>query len=494
MPSIALNELRRSKNALKPIFLSSLLISMMIFSAAHVLSLLLGNLKVYQDDISSMVYNYSIIVDTISFTIFFTIVAIIMGLFVSCIFSIQYIERRRNDISVLKSTGASQNHIKTFFMIPLLVHVTLGTVIAAIASFITLNLALPITGNLGPVYYMVVIGFSIGNVGVVAGTIYMKILWLTKRTVTNLLGKSYNRDYLKARKKTPFTRIFGKTRRYLLLAYKNLKTRKHGFSRIFMILSLICTIVGTVFTASFVIGGTYKSFLRNGMGGDKYQATVIIGHEDITTGIMDAYKSFYIPSVNPSFPNATNNSIYEMNTTLFNQSLVEFETLQLDWRIVDYCEIEEEQGYIIDGSTGQYETIGDHRKASAIVFGVNPSTVFNEWDDGNTINLIDNTTLIVGDSIAGLMIDNIAYQKVKIMNESYNIGARVFDSIANGFSVYMHASELRESLELNPEFFNCGFGQLTTIDQALLQYQVDLLDDHAKSIYGTNFTVKLIGP
>ncbi|MHA1680618.1 MAG: FtsX-like permease family protein [Promethearchaeota archaeon] len=389
----------------------------------------------------------------------------------------------------MKASGADFSHANSFFLSPLLVVVVLGISIGTVSSyvFISIFFSIPLdsTG-----FTMLLVGiFFAANIIATFFTITIKIHWFFKRRVVELLNEDFNRDFLKSREKSFFNMLFAKLGHSINLAYKSLRTKKHSFSRTFSMLSIVCLLSGVLFTSAFVIRSTFRTHLGDAMSVAPGEDVFLIGHEDVVQYIQDSYSSFSSENSNHSIPPNFTTQSYIFNAGLFNESLINSSIQVMDSRLVYYSRVEEVQGYeFIDNKV---ETIGDHRILDLPIFGMDYSSTFNKWDDA--FATLSNNSVLIGDSVALSIFENIDLQKLKVEGKEYQIEAGLLDTFNNGFSVYMSHEELTSRLGLNASQFNCMFLLMDGLDDGEKQNILSELAGYAQSLYGTNFTAANMG-
>jgi ABC-type antimicrobial peptide transport system permease subunit len=100
----------------------------------------------------------------------------------------------------------------------------------------------------------------------------------------------------------------------------------------------------------------------------------------------------------------------------------------------------------------------------------------------------------LGDSVAGLIVDNMDFQKIDLDGGYHEIAGKVFDPFNNGFTVYMQPQRLWSMLNKTVPFYNCVFFVLKPGSEASMATQIASLDAYMKTTYGTNFTARSLEP
>lgn len=488
MFSLIVSDLVRSKKRIKPIFFSNLILTALTTILSNLYSYFSNLKQALYSDTTSTIFNYTIIVGFFNFLIFIIILLIILTILVNGIFTLYYIEKRSRDIAVMKANGISYPVLYRFFSFP--------PAIATLTSFflgfcivdLVMNIIWPGLFAGFPFSIIFILILLFGNIAVVIFVPPYKLEALFKKNVASLLNQDYNKYFFELRKKSWFRNLLSKFGKTVLYSYKNLLTRKKDFARSMTILTCTCIVTGLLFTSGSVIQLTYRSNVTNALGGESWPDIVIMGQRDIVNFVTASYEAFSQPGIKPAYNSSMYSTAFNMNKKSFNLTMFSDEILNVDWRIIYNTTAGEVPEPEILGSN-QYQMIGSNRKCSTLVQGVNLTTMFNKFPEISP-NSFQNESVILGDSIAGLIFDNIQIEHVSIDNNPFPISGSVFDPLENGFTIYMNIDQMRSILNKTSEYYNCAFITLKPMTDSERTKLVSELDAIAKQTYGANFVVQ----
>lgn len=437
-------------------------------------------------NLNAIFFNFTIIVNFYNFLLFIIVITIILALIANIIFIIYYIEKRIRDIAVMKAMGIAYIELLKYFSFPSAIACISGFFIGSGVIFIAMNIGFPALFSLSSYalyFYSILL---VGNLLVILTIPAYKLSSIYKKNVINVLDQEFNKDFMDLRKKSLFRNFLSKLSKTMLYSYKNIFTRKMDFRRGFTIFTLTCLASGLIFTSGFVIQLTYQHNISQALGGDAWPNIVVIGHEDMVNFIENSYKSFYMPGNKSAYEPAMISQSFYLNQSKFNVSLYSRDILSMDWRIVYNTTANEVQG-IETIPPNTYQVWGSNRKCSAVVQGVNLSTIFNKFPEINGTSF-QNSQIVLGDSVAGLIIDNSQYEKIGINGDNCPISGSLFDPMANGFTIYMSIDHMRTILNESSTYYNCAFITLRTMTDLERNEFISNLNAYMKQVYGDNFT------
>ncbi|NMC05862.1 MAG: hypothetical protein GYA24_11650 [Candidatus Lokiarchaeota archaeon] len=491
---LMIHDLVRSKDKLLRVFLSNLVLTTLNVILIHALNFLYTILDSFSSNLDTVFFNYTIIGGILTFMVFIIIVVFCIAVISNISFILRYIEKRTIDIGIMKATGANETRIVQFFFFAPAVTCLGSFFIALGASSAVMWVTWPVVFTNTSSSSTFLFLLFLGNVLTIIATPAYKISSLFKKKVAENLNQDHNIDSFELRKASLFRNFLRRLGKTILLSYKSLLTRKDDFSRSMLILTCTCLASGLLFTSAFVIQATYSSDLRISVGGDAASRVVVVGNEAMVNFMIDSYRSFYDPDIDPVYlPSMYSNEFY-MNRTIFNASLLSNVISGMDWRIVYKAIAREVQG-IEPLSPSGYRIWGRSRSCPAVIQGIEwsasfrPSTGFTQQSFGT-----DGNSIILGDSIAGLIIDNPTFQKIDVQGDNHEIAGQLFDPFNNGFVIYMDPSELWAALGLTVPFYNCVFITMKPGSPSELAARLDQLVKHVNLTYGVNFTARSLEP
>ncbi len=422
--------------------------------------------------------------------IFIVVLVFVIGFISNVVFILYYIENRTRDIGIMKATGANQHFITRFFLFSPAIACLSSFFISAFVIGIVMTSIWPTIFPITSTSSFLLVILLLENVASVIITPVFKIDKLFEKKVAENLNQDHNRDYFELRKTSRFRNLLKRLGRTVLLSYKNLLTRKNEFSRSLIILTCACLASGLLFTSAFVIQATYSNDLKASLGGEASSRVVVAGNEAMVDYITASYRDFYEPDINRDYLPSMNSSEFYMNRSAFNASLFSDSLSGMDWRVV-YKTTAHEQQYYEPLSPSGYRVWGQSRSCEVVAQGIEWNASFNEWSGFSQSSFYeDGGSIILGDSVAGLIVENVDLQQIKLGEVAYHIAGQVFDPFNNGFTVYMDPQALRNLLGKAEPFHNCVFFTLKPVSDSELAACVAKLDGHMKDTYGSNFTAR----
>jgi ABC-type antimicrobial peptide transport system permease subunit len=190
---------------------------------------------------------------------------------------------------------------------------------------------------------------------------------------------------------------------------------------------------------------TTTSYVERAIG----RNIVIVGHPAITERYVSLLSQFFEEK-------ELNQIDYLRSEFLISESLVsKLEATQginaVDPRLILETSVHEVPGIVPD-PVEQTEAIiiGDSRSDEALILGVNPERVVNDWlIFGRKLGENDQDATMIGDSLAVNMFDNAFNQSIKVCDEGllrYSIVGVCVDPLNNGKVVYMPLETLHKDI------------------------------------------------
>jgi len=140
----------------------------------------------------------------------------------------------------------------------------------------------------------------------------------------------------------------------------------------------------------------------------------------------------------------------------------------------------EVQGVIIDPKRPDpYIPVGDDRSGEALVVGIQPECVINEWlVFGRVLNETDVYSAVIGDSLALEMFDDPQKQAIRVFEKNFEILGVCLDPLNNGKVVYMPLNAL--FAELGESGYNLLFLKIDPFERSRVLAEIE------KEISGKN--------
>jgi ABC-type antimicrobial peptide transport system permease subunit len=495
MANLSFADLTRSLGKLRSFFIANFALNALTTSLIYVFSFFLKLVNEYSSNLEKILYNFTVSTSLFDFLIFLLISSVVLQVIVIIAFTGYYIEKRMPDIAIMKTVGMPFNDLLGFFMIPLILitFISMATGILAV-SIVGETIGVFISISSPVSLFFIMLG-AVANLLTVLLAATAKIKIVFSMPVAAAMSDDFNRDYLQARKPSRSSMILDKLGVRAKISFRNLRTRKRDFAKTAVVMGVACFMASVLFTSGLVINGTYANYVNVATGGNRSGDTIMIACNDVSTTIQEAYQSFYSQNVSIQYGVNLLNAPDLFNSSRFNTALFGNDFSNIDWRLVQETTVKEVQGFIISGSTGSYEIVGESRSCNTLVFGVNFTTIFPTWQ-GLVQDVAEQTApaVVLGDSVAGTIITDQQVEDVGIQAQQYKIASSVFDPANNGFTVYMTASDFSTAFNVSSGWANCGF---LTISPGSLGVKAEILQNLSKyvqSVFGSSFVVVDMSP
>jgi putative ABC transport system permease protein len=350
---------------------------------------------------------------------------------------------RVQDIGVMKAAGCLSGSILGYFVTELSILVFLsciaGTILGIGAYHLSINL-------------LNVLGFSVSQV---LSLWTVLLIFLILILVSHISGAL---PIIKAAKVKPAEALsplysFGTTFELgkdvssklgftLKVAYRSLVRRKSATRQAIICLAVVLTLTTVTIAGGMIANQTTTSYVERAIGKD----VVLVGHPNITGRYVTLLSRFFeakemesIDYLDPDFLISES-----LAFRLSNISGVR----KVDPRFVLEASVLEIPGIIPDPNDPK-ETIiiGDSRSDEALILGVEPELVVNEWlIMGRFFGKADQKSTVIGDSLALEMFDDPQNQSIKVLEEKFDIVGVCLDPLNNGKVVYMPLSVLSTAI------------------------------------------------
>ncbi len=368
---------------------------------------------------------------------------ILAGAFITSFLVYMTMSERVRDIGVMKAAGCLSGSILGYFITELSILVFLsciaGTIFGVGAYYISINL-------------LNVLGFSVSQV---LSLWVILLIFLVLIIVSHIFGAL---PIIKAAKVKPAEALsplqslgttfeFGRAVPSKLgftfkVAYRNLVRRKSATRQAIICLAVVLTLTTVTIAGGMIANQTTTNYVERAIGRD----IVLVGHPNLTGHYVNLLSQFFeakemgsVDYLDPDF--------------LISESLLpKFNNIsgvrKVDPRLVLETSVLEIPGIIPDpNDPNEALVIGDSRSDEALILGVEPELVVNEWlIMGRIFDKTDKKSTIIGDSLALEMFDDPQNQSIKIFEEIFDIVGVCLDPLNNGKVVYMPLNALSTAL------------------------------------------------
>lgn len=399
-------------------------------------------------------------------------------LITSFLISVTMSERIR-DVGIMKATGCLTDLVFNYFVMELLIMILVSCVVGAIAGIFACSAFINLLNTFG---------FAISQKPLNAWTIFfifsafaLASFFSGSRTIGKAIrvkpGEALSPHFslgLSFQSKRLFPSKLGFT---FKMASRSLMRRKFATRQAIICLSVVLTLTTLALAGGFIAKQTTQSYAERAIGRD----IIVVGHSSVNKQYANFLSKF--------FETKTMEPVDFLNPELFiSPSLVsKMRTIpgvvKVDPRLVLETTVYEIPGIVIDPEEpGYYITVGDHRSCEALVLGVEPENIFNEWlTIGRILNETDEHSAVLGDSLALRIFANPRKQYIEIRKQRFDIVGVCLDPLNNGNVVYVTLETLSKAIE-SPKF-NLLFIKID------LTHRSQVLDEIDREVSGTELTI-----
>lgn len=344
---------------------------------------------------------------------------------------------RMRDIGVMKASGCLGDSIFAYFFTGLSLLVFLGTIAGII---------LGVTAYYFSTIFLDTLGFSVSqnlNLAAILIVSFISILF------SHIFGALPIHKAAKAKPTEAMSPIYklgttaGLGRKIpsklgftLKVAYRNLVRRKSATSQAIICLTAVLTLTTVTITGGMIANKTTTSYVERAIG----RNIVLVGHSILTEHYVSLLSQFFEEK-------ETTQIDYFRSEFFVSESLIgNLENIQgvneVDPRLILEMSVHEVPGIVVDPieQTGAV-IIGDSRSDEALILGVKPESVVNDWlIFGRKLGENDQDATVIGDSLAVNIFDAAQNQSIRVFDESnlpYSIVGVCVDPLNNGKVVYM---------------------------------------------------------
>jgi ABC-type antimicrobial peptide transport system permease subunit len=214
------------------------------------------------------------------------------------------------------------------------------------------------------------------------------------------------------------------------IAHRSLMRRKSTVLRTIACLSAVLTLTTTMFIGGTIANDTTQNYLQRAIG----ENIVIISHSDIA--------EHYLELLSPTYQTQETKSInyldpkYQFSSEIVSKLSEAPGVLRADPRLIFEEIVNEVQKTVIVDNV--YLGIGDHRSCKALIMGVNPDNLVNDWlIFGSFFDEADMHSTIVGDSLASKILSDPTGQNIRLLEREFQVVGVCLDPINNGDVVYV---------------------------------------------------------
>jgi len=397
------------------------------------------------------------------FILVVSLLNILVGALVTSFLVYITMSERVRDIGVMKAAGCLSGSVFGYFITELSILVFLSCIVGTIFGVLTYFVCINLLNVLGFTFSQTLSLWTIlfiFLVLVLASHIFgaLPIINAAKVKPAEALSPLYSLGTTFELGKAAPSKL-GFT---LKVAYRSLVRRKSATLRAIICLAAVLSLTTVTIAGGMIANQTTANYVERAIGRD----VVLVGHPNLT--------GHYVNLLSQFFEAKETKSIDYLNPEFFiSESLVlklkNISGVQnVDPRLVLEASVREVPGIIPDpDDPNKAIIIGDNRFDNALILGVEPERIINEWlIMGRPLDETDQYSTIIGDSLALGMFDNPQKQEIGMFETSYKIVGVCLDPLNNGKVVYMPLETL--STELGQSGYNLVFLKIDPSESQVL--------------------------
>jgi len=254
------------------------------------------------------------------------------------------------------------------------------------------------------------------------------------------------------------------------VAFRNLLRRKSVTSQAVICLTVVLTLTTVTIAGGMIANQTTTSYVERAIG----RNIVLVGHPTLTDRYVNLLSRFFEEKEMEQID-------YLDHEFVISESLVSKlddiqGVIEVDPRLVLENSVREVPGIVLDPVDQTTAVIiGDSRSDEALILGVKPESVVNDWlIFGRKLGENDQESTVIGDSLAVNMFSDAQNQSIKVFDESllpYDIVGVCVDPLNNGKVVYMPLETLYK--DLGQHGYNLLFLQIDPSEKSQVLAQIE---------------------
>ncbi|MCW4015823.1 MAG: FtsX-like permease family protein [Candidatus Bathyarchaeota archaeon] len=220
------------------------------------------------------------------------------------------------------------------------------------------------------------------------------------------------------------------------MAYRNLLRRQSTTIHAIICFTAVLTLITVTITGGLIANNTTSTYVERAIG----RNVVLVGHPKITERYVNLLSQFFEYTPNEQF------NYNDSSFAISGQLVSDLGTIQgvtiVDPRLVLETSVRESLGVVLDPvEKTEAILIGSNRTDTALVVGVQPENIINDWlFFGEKLGVNETNVAMIGDTLAVNMFEDATNQRIKIFDYSespYDIVGVCVDTLNNGKVVYM---------------------------------------------------------
>jgi putative ABC transport system permease protein len=350
--------------------------------------------------------------------------------------------QRTRDIGLMKAAGCPNDLVFGYFMneliIVTIVGCLLGVAIGLIADYVTSSVFTIIgfqvaSGRVNPWIVLITFAAFVG-LSLVVGI--KPVLAATRVRPATALSPSFSFGLSRESDFKGVSRA-GLT---VKMAVRSLFRRKSTNSGIILCLTVVFILVTVSVAGGIIANETTRSWVERAVG----KNVILIAHQEMTDQYELLLSKFYTEGIGTQF-NYSDKRYLVSEDMLSQLGLIH--GLAIDPRLILETQVKENQGIVLGQNTGETTYVGDNRRGTSLIAGVEPDKVLGQWFvDGNFLNKEESASdAVIGDTLGLKLFSQPLAQNVTLFNRGFRIVGVCLDPINNGNVTYVPFTVLQSA-------------------------------------------------
>lgn len=225
----------------------------------------------------------------------------------------------------------------------------------------------------------------------------------------------------------------------LKMAVRSLFRRKSTNSRIILCLTVVFILVTVSVAGGIIANATTRSWVERAVG----KNVILIAHHEMTDQYELLLLKFYTEGIGTQFN--FSDKRYLIAEDMLNQLRL-IPGLAIDPRLILEAQVKEDQGIVLGQNTGETTYVGDNRRGTSLIAGVEPGKAFGQWFvDGDFLNENRASDAVIGDTLGLKLFSQPLAQNVTLFKREFRIVGVCLDPINNGNVTYVPLEALQNA-------------------------------------------------
>lgn len=221
------------------------------------------------------------------------------------------------------------------------------------------------------------------------------------------------------------------------IAVRSLFRRKSSSLRTVLCLISVFTLLTISVGGGIVASETTKSWIEGAVGSN----VIVVAHEEMCEKYETLLASFYEEKAFQPF------NYSDQRYCVPDELLAELENisgLAIESRLMVETQVREIKGIVLEQETGKTTSVGDNRKGTSLIVGIEPSGIMSErFLNGEPLKDSQGSEAIIGDTIALSMFSEPLIQNIVVFENSFRIVATCIDPLNSGNVTYVPLNVLQ---------------------------------------------------